>query len=137
MNSKNTSLLKDLEKIISTLRPFSNDENIANALIGINQAIEHLSPKNNILQDGNGSEKNTVELITARGNKVKIDFYDTELAATGYHSFVIAPTRIGMSAIAALAEIQKNPNCYAFWGLKFAANNIQEIKPKKYERFIR
>lgn len=90
-------IAESLEKLADYLDGFSEDENIAFAICGINQAIEHLT------------------------GKTKEKFKDKD-----FHTFTIAPTRIGMSVFAQLAEIEKNPNCYILWGLEYAINRIAE-----------
>ncbi len=90
-------LAESLEKLAGYLGGFSGDKNIAFAICGINQAIEHLT------------------------GKTKEKFEDKD-----FHTFTIAPTRIGMSVFAQLAEIEKNPNCYILWGLEYAVNRIKE-----------
>ena len=86
-----------MEKLADYLSGFSVDKNIAFAICGINQAIEYLTGKDKEKSNNND-----------------------------FHTFTIAPTRVGMSALAQLAEIEKNPNCYILWGLEYAISRITD-----------
>ncbi|MHB1692602.1 MAG: hypothetical protein ACYCUW_01790 [bacterium] len=105
--AQDVELAESLEKVAGYLDGFSGDKNIAFAICGISQAIEHLTGKNKEKSENNG-----------------------------FHTFTIAPTRIGMSVFAQLAEIEKNPNCYILWGLEYAISRITDSSLSEEQKNI-